>query len=327
MDRGLRAERVLLIDIVTTAAKLAPVALVFGGGAVFARRKIIGAESSKAFSDFAFLFAIPCYLFGSLYASDLRQVFDPAAIAAYLVTALVGMVLVGIGARRLIGADVPGTALRSMAGVQVNTTYFAIPVFVLLFGDAAPIFPTILLQVCVLTVIIIAIMEYGAAQAVPDRPTRAAVTRGVLAALGTPIVIACYLGVAANVANVPVPGWIRDALAFSGNAAAPVALFALGLHLGANGIYLRGTTRDEYALIGFKCVALPLLALAISKYLFGIHGPWLTYLVLIAAMPAPQNLFIFAQRYDTDVDLAAAVVAKTSLIALVLLPAWLLIAR
>ncbi|WP_228000770.1 AEC family transporter [Nocardia australiensis] len=314
-------------NVAATAVKLAPVVLVFGSGVVFARRKVIGSDSSKAFSDFAFLFAIPCYLFGSLYASDLGQVFDPTAIAAYLVTALLGMVIVGVGARRVIGADARGTALRIMAGVQVNTTYFAIPVFVLLFGDAAPIFPTILLQVCVLTVIIIAIMEYGAAQDDSGGTPSAAMMRGVLAALGTPIVIACYLGVGANVANVPVPDWARDALAFSGNAAAPVALFALGLHLGASGLRLRATRRDEYALIIFKCVALPVMAFVISKYLFGIRGPWLTYLVLIAAMPAPQNLFIFAQRYDTDIDLAAAVVAKSSLVALMLVPVWLFVAR
>ncbi|MFE3755598.1 hypothetical protein ACFXO9_14935 [Nocardia tengchongensis] len=37
-------------------------------------------------------------------------------------------------------------------------------------------------------------------------------------------------------------------------------------------------------------------------------------------MPSPQNLFIFAQGYDTDVDLAASVVVKTTLVALLLLP-------
>ncbi|WP_280403877.1 AEC family transporter [Nocardia brasiliensis] len=315
-------------EIATTIGKLAPVALVFGGGVVFARRKIIGAEVSKAFSDFAFLFAIPCYLAGALYSSDLGRLFDPRAIAAYLVTALAGMLAVGFWSRRVTGADSRGIALRIMAGVQVNTTYFAIPVFVLLFGDAAPIFPIILLQVCVLTVVVIAVMEFGAGQDDPggQRPIAAAV-RGIRAALLTPIVVACYLGIGANVAEVPVPHWLLDALAFAGNAAAPIALFAIGLHLGGSGLRLRAAARDEYALIAFKCLVFPLLALLICKYLFGIRGAWLTYSVLIAAMPSPQNLFIFAQRYETDIDLAASIVAKTSLVALVLLPGWLLLAR
>jgi len=60
-----------LSGIAPTAAKLAPVVLVFGAGVVFARRKIIGAETAKVFSDFAFRFAIPCCLFGSLSVRDL----------------------------------------------------------------------------------------------------------------------------------------------------------------------------------------------------------------------------------------------------------------
>ena len=47
--------------------------------------------------------------------------------------------------------------------------------------------------------------------------------------------------------------------------------------------------------------------------------------MLIAAMPAPQNLFTFAQAYDTDVDLAAAVVVKSTVLALGLLPLWRLL--
>ncbi|MFD0718270.1 hypothetical protein [Streptomyces globosus] len=39
-------------------------------------------------------------------------------------------------------------------------------------------------------------------------------------------------------------------------------------------------------------------------------------------MPAPQNLFIFAQRYDVGVDLSAALVIKSSVVALLLLPLW-----
>ncbi|MFE3989863.1 AEC family transporter [Nocardia tengchongensis] len=74
--------------------------------------------------------------------------------------------------------------------------------------------------------------------------------------------------------------------------------------------------------IGFKCVGFPLLALAVARFGFHLAAPWLGYIVMIAAMPSPQNLFIFAQGYDTDVDLAASVVVKTTLVALLLLPIW-----
>ncbi|WP_327146230.1 AEC family transporter [Nocardia sp. NBC_01327] len=309
-----------------TLEKLAPVALICGAGVLFARRKIIDATLSKAFSEFAFRFAIPAYLLGSFYRADLRQVFNPVAIAAYTTTAVLGMIVVATVARTVTRCDARATALRIMAACQVNTTYFAIPVFLLLFGDATPIFPVILLQVCVLTVVVIAIMESTGTPTDPEGTT-GGVRRGLRAAVTTPIVVACYAGIAANLAHLPVPGWATDTLSMAGAAASPVALFALGLHLGGSGIRLRGTSSDEYWLVTMKCLLFPLLAFTLARYVFGIGAPWLTYLTLIAAMPAPQNLFIFAAQYDTDVDLAASVVIKTSVLALLLLPMWAALAH
>lgn len=311
-----------MAGLVSMVAKLVPVAFVFLAGAVFARRGIISSETSKAFSEFAFRFAIPAYLMGSLYTADLRRVFNLPALGAYAATAVVSAGVVAAVAR-LQGHHRRGTALRIMAACQVNTAYVAIPVFALLFGDVTPIFPVILLQVCVLTTIVIAIMESAPADGSAATPSAGgAVPRAVWAALTTPLVLACWVGIAANVAKLPAPHWILDSLSMAGSAASPVALFALGLHLGGAGLRLHGATSDEYWLIAFKCLAFPLLAFAIAHWGFHLSGPWLAYMVVLAAMPSPQNLFIFAQTYDTEVDLAASAVVKSTIAALLLLPLW-----
>ncbi|WP_436502046.1 AEC family transporter [Actinokineospora sp. HUAS TT18] len=301
------------METLAAFGKLVPVALAFGIGAVFARRKVIPAEAAGVFTDFAFLFAIPCYLFGKIYLSDLGHLFDIRAISAYAASAALCVVLIGLLSR----GDARAKALRIMAAVQVNTAYFAVPVFVMLFGNAAPIFPILLLQVCLLSTVVISIMEFGG-----DGGTGRKLLRAVWASLNTPVVLACNLAILLNLLSVPVPTVLLDGFAFVGDSAAPVALFALGLYLGGAGLSIRGTTREEIALIAFKCVIFPLVTLAVCKYVFGVTGDWLKYLVLIAAMPSPQNLFIFAQRYDTEVDLAASVVVKSSVVTLALLPLW-----
>lgn len=206
-----------------------------------------------------------------------------------------------------------------MAGVQVNTAYFAVPVFIMLFGNAAPIFPVLLFQVCVLSLVVISIMELG-------RPATGGpgvrLARAVGASLVTPVVLACNAGILLNLLSVHLPKAVLDSFAFVGDSASPVALFALGLHLGGAGLTIRGTTLEEVWLIAFKCAAFPFIAWAVCRYLFGVEGEWLSYLVLIAAMPAPQNLFIFAQRYDVDVAMSAELVVKSSLASLLLLPLW-----
>ncbi|MER7575456.1 AEC family transporter [Streptomyces sp. NPDC126514] len=300
--------------------KLVPVVLAFGCGVVLARRKVVPAESSKAFADYAFLFAVPCFLFGNIYRSDLGALFDWRALTGYAAAAGAAAVLTGVVARARGVRDPRGVALRIMAAVQVNTAYFAVPVFIMLFGNAAPIFPVLLFQVCVLSLVILSIMELGR----PDRAGSPARRLGsaVTASLMTPVVIACNAGILLNLLPVTVPGVVLDSFGFVGDSASPVALFALGLHLGGSGLTVRGTTPEEMWIIAFKCVGLPLITYAVCRHLFGVEGEWLGYLVLIAAMPAPQNLFIFAQRYDVGVDLSAALVVKSSLVALLLLPLW-----
>ncbi|MFI5978835.1 AEC family transporter [Streptomyces sp. NPDC051452] len=298
--------------------KLAPVVLAFGCGVLLARRKVVPAESSKAFADYAFLFAVPCYLFGNIYASDLGTLFNWRAITGYAVAAGVAVLLIGALAWASGVREPRGIALRVMAAVQVNTAYFAVPVFIMLFGNAAPIFPVLLFQVCVLSLVIISVMELGRADRTGSRSRQLGAAVG--ASLLTPVVVSCNAGILLNLLSVRLPHAVLDSFAFVGDSASPVALFALGLHLGGVGLSVRGTTLEEVCIIAFKCVVFPVLAFAVAYYGFGVRGDWLRYLVLIAAMPAPQNLFIFAQRYEVGVDMSAALVVKSSVVALLLLP-------
>ncbi|MET9885451.1 AEC family transporter [Streptomyces sp. NPDC006430] len=301
--------------------KLVPVLLAFGGGVLLARRKTVPAEASKAFADYAFLFAVPCYLFGNIYASDLGALFNWRAIGAYAAAAGLAVLAVSLTAGAYGMREPRAVALRVMAGVQVNTAYFAVPVFITFFGTAAPIFPVLLFQVCVLSLVIISIMELGRAGPAAGGPGQR-LARAVAASLATPLVLACNAGILLNLLAVHVPKAVLGGAAFVGDSASPIALFALGLHLGGLGLDVRGTSREELALIAFKCLAFPLLAWAVCGLLFGVRGQWLTYLVLIAAMPTPQNLFVFAQRYDVGVDLSASLVIKSSVVSLLLLPVW-----
>ena len=301
--------------------KLEPVALAFGGGAIFARRKIISAEQSKLFVDFTFLFAIPCYLFGNIYRSDLHSLFNWRAIVGYALTAMFCMFLVGGLAYLLTSRESRAIALRVMASVQVNTAYFAVPVFIMLFDNAAPIFPILLFQTCVLSLIVISVMELGGTESVGGPAGR--LVRAIWGSLKTPIIVACNVAILLNLLSVRLPAVLMDGFSFVGNSSSPVALFALGLYLGGAGISIKGTSVEEIWLIAFKCVVFPLTIWVSGNYVFGISGPWLTYLVLIAAMPAPQNLFIFAQRYDVGVDMSASLVVKSSVTTLFLLPLWI----
>jgi malonate transporter and related proteins len=309
------------MEMLEAFGKLFPVALIFIAGIFFAKRNLIAANNSKAFADFAFLLAIPCYLFRNIYRSDLHTLFNWQAMLAYAVSAAICVLLVGFLAFRTTGGNARRIALNLMAGIQVNTAYFAIPVFIMLFGNATPIFPVLLFQVCTLSVVVIAIMEFGIAD--QDKGWLAKLATSVWASLNTPMVIACIVAIIFNLVSLKVPHIILDSFGFIGDSASPIALFALGLHLGGSKNLMKKTNSEEVGLLIFKSAIFPLVTLLICKYVFAIDKVWLSYLVLIAAMPTPQNLFVFAQRYNVAVDMAASIVVKSSIVALLLLPIWI----
>ncbi|MEV0354867.1 AEC family transporter [Nocardia sp. NPDC050697] len=309
--------------VLAAAASVVPIVAVFAGGVIFARRKIIAAADSAVLSEFVFRLAVPAYLFAQLYAADLAVLFEPHSLSVYAATALFAAAVVAAWARFAHRADVRGIALRIMAAVQVNSAYFAIPVLVLFFGDATPILPVLLFQVLVFTMLVVAVMEATTARGGPAPAWRRAAA-GAGRSLLTPVVVACLAAVALNAAAAPVPAVLLRSCEFAGAAAAPVALFALGLYLGGVGLRWRGAAPGENTLVAVKCVLFPLLMWA-AMNLAGVPEPWRGSLVLIAAMPAPQNLFTIAQAYDTDVELAAAAVVKSTILALCLLPMWRLL--
>ncbi|NKY55231.1 AEC family transporter [Nocardia flavorosea] len=305
-----------------TVIQLVPIAVLVVAGWWLAHRKIIAAEVSKPLCDLTFLLLIPAFLFPELYASDLRQLFDIQAIATYAGVSLTGMVIVGGLCRRFTNVGAAGTALRMMAACQINTAYFAIPVFVQLFDDAAPVLPVLVLQVCCQTVLVLIILELAENHRTAGRHPAVSVARSVTAALTTPVVIACAAAIACNIMSLTVPETVLSGLSFAGEAASPVALIALGLHLGGSTLRLRGATPDENAIIVVKCVIFPLMVFGLAEYVLPISDPWPAYLTMLAAMPTPQNVFVLAGRYGGDLDFAGSVVVKTTFVALLLLPVW-----
>ncbi len=308
------------MDLIGAFEKMFPVLFVFFAGVVIARKNYIGAASSSAFANYAFLLAIPCYLFKNLYEIDLQVLFQWNALISYVCSAVICLLFIGFFANRANPSDSRAVAIRIMAGVQVNTAYFAIPIFIMLFGNAAPILPVLLFQVCILSAVIVAIMEFGDPRS--EGSGSGKLIRSAVASLNTPVIMACNAAIAFNLLSIPVPAVVLDGFSFVGNSASPVALFALGLHLGGATGLLRKTSMEEAALIGFKCILFPVITYLVASTVFSVDKAWLAYLVLIAAMPSPQNLFIFAQRYDVEVDLSASIVVKSSIASLILMPFW-----
>ena len=129
-----------------------------------------------------------------------------------------------------------------------------------------------------------------------------------------PFIIATIVGVSAAVLEWQPPlaiGRMVDSLA---GAAAPCALFAMGVTLA-----LRPVSRFPWALgfiVPVKLLVHPLIAWALLWWAGPFDPVWMQAAILLAALPTATNVYVIAQQYDVWVNRASAAVLATTLVSI-----------
>ncbi|KAA5605655.1 AEC family transporter [Roseospira marina] len=163
-----------------------------------------------------------------------------------------------------------------------------------------------------------ALMALAGKQARP--PWR--VARDVVIQIVThPFIVATALGVATAFLGLVPPGPLSRMIDTLAGAAAPCALFAMGVTL-----VLRPLTRVPAALgyiVPVKLVVHPALMLA-GLSLVGPFDPvWTATAVLMASLPTATNVFVIAQQYDVWTERASASILATTVLSVLTVPVLL----
>ena len=122
----------------------------------------------------------------------------------------------------------------------------------------------------------------------------------------SPFIIAVVLGIASAYFQIHPPVAIQKMLAFLQNAAAPSALFIMGVT-----VALRPVTRiapEIPVLLGIKLVVHPLFVWLLLSVIGGFDRVWTFTAVLMAALPPGLNVFVMATQYGVYVERASSVV-------------------
>jgi malonate transporter and related proteins len=111
--------------------------------------------------------------------------------------------------------------------------------------------------------------------------------------------------------NVKLPEPVMAPLTLLGGGAVPVVLLAFGMSLhGSRMLGSGGHTAEILTATVLKSAGMPLVAFLVGHFLFNLDHHMLLGVVLMAALPSAQNVFLFASRYGRGV----AVARETSLL-------------
>jgi hypothetical protein len=269
---------------------------------------------------FAIGIAVPCLLFRAMYELELGAAMRATHMISFYGASIACFVAMALISHRLLRRRPGAAVVAGFAALFGNGVLLGIPIMQRAYDDAAmaAMYALIAFHAPLFYAIGIFSMEFlrrdGAGAA-------GALWRTGRAIFSNPLMIGLGLGLAANLAELPLPGPVYEAIAMLAGAALPVALFALG------GVLTRYAIKAEIGealtISAFSLVVRPALAWLLAGPVFGLPEPFVRAAVVMAAMPPGINGYVFAAMYDRAVGTAASAVVLGTALSLLTITIWL----
>lgn len=287
-----------------------PIFGVILAGYLAGRWRILGGEATAALNAFVSYFALPVLFFGTLARTPVRAVLDPALLAGFS-AAVVATFVMGMVTTRLVSRG--GLAAMSLQGIASswgNVGYMGVPLCLAAFGE--PGLPPAMLTVIVTAVLsmVFGVMLIELEVAAGHGPIRTFL-RAAFNVARNPLPLSIGFGILASWSGLVVPTPVEKWIDLMGAAAAPCALFAIGLFLSDKSIK-SGLAEAGLATL-IKLLLQPLLAALILPFFIDIRSVPGQVALLMAALPTAANAFVLAKQFDISVEQnTAAVLLSTA---------------
>jgi malonate transporter len=263
-------------------------------------------ESGLAWMNFFLLYvSLPALLFGIMSRTPFAELNNPPfLIATTLGTATVFTLAMAVG--RLLGRlSFRESALAGLGGAYGNIGYMGPGLAFAVVGAKAAA-PTALIFCCD-SIFLFSIVPLLVELSDRDHPSLAHAL-GVVARqiVLNPLIVSACAGALAAALHLEFPVAVMNTLAFLQNAAAPVALFALGVT-----VALRPFRRMPWevpAIIAVKLLVHPALVFALMLLLGPFTPEWAVTAVLMASLPPALNVFVIARQFDSWIEPASVAV-------------------
>ena len=127
-----------------------------------------------------------------------------------------------------------------------------------------------------------------------------------------PFILATIVGVGAAALQLRPPVVIDKMLTSLMQAAAPCALFAMGVTVGLRPV--ERVTAEIPVVLAIKLILHPIVVFALLTWIGGFDRVWLMTALLMACLPPALNVYVLAQQYHAHVAQASAIVLIGTLV-------------
>lgn len=291
-------------DLVGLFNLVAPFFGMIGLGFLCAKRARLPEEGLAWLQFFLIYLALPCLFFRLTSAKPIDEFANLrfAAVTTLSTACIFGLSFWVTLARK---APLPQAVMGALAGAYSNIGYMGPPLVLSFLGAeaTAPVALIFVFDTVLLFSLVPALMAFaGVSHRKPLAIAFGVVTRIAM----SPFMLATAAGLLTSWLRWEPPHAIDQMVTWMSNAAAPCALFLLGLS-----VALRPVARisaEVPVLVTAKLIVHPLLVWLLLSALGGFNPIWISSAIVMAALPPALNIFVVANQYRVGAERASAAI-------------------
>ncbi|MGM9606902.1 MAG: AEC family transporter [Oscillospiraceae bacterium] len=302
----------MLSDLLTVVGQVLTLFLMMGVGFVFAKLKWFSKEASSQCTQLILYVVGPCIIITKL------QIEATAAVVHTMLMAALGMALTYVVMIPLVqlmfrreNADT--RVVHRFGMVYANNSFMGLPLLAGVLGEDALLFG-------VISMLVFFIFQW----------THGVLTMGgklnVRSAVLNPGIIAILIGVCLFALGIRLPSPVYNAMDFMGDLNTPLAMVIIGGQMARSDILSVLKKPRLYLTSAIKLVFVPAITCLL---LLPLHLEPLSYCacVVLSACPTAGVTAMFAQIFKRDEETAAQMVTLSTLLSIITLPVFAVIAR
>ncbi len=282
----------------------APILFMMALGYLFKRRNMISAEFIRSGSSLVFNVTLPCLLFLNIATADIAALIQIKLLATAGLITLGSVGLLWIYAHNMAG---PQRGVFVQGAYRGNMGIIGLATIVNAFGHEALAPAGVYLAIMVILYNVLAIAVLSAAQPKAEQ----SLLKGMAYSMfSNPLFLAIVFGLCLALIGLRLPEWLTTSGRYLANMTLPLALLCIGGSLSLD--RLKGNRSLIFQASAAKLVILPLVSVLIGA-LLGFRGLSLGILYLMMATPSATASFVMARQMRGDADLAADIIAITTI--------------
>ncbi|WP_025899202.1 AEC family transporter [Sneathiella glossodoripedis] len=253
--------------------------------------------------------ALPALFFKLLSRTPVEQLASWDFIAANLLVTFTVFVIVLLIALLIMRAGIAEGTIQGLAAAYGNIGYMGPALAILTFGEIAAV--PVALIFCFENVMHFTVAPTMMAFSGREKRNIPSLIQEILKRVFFhPFIIATIIGVGAAIIQFEPPRPVAGLIDYLAQAAAPCALFAMGVSLALRP--LRKVPLELGYVVPANLLLHPLLMYLGLSWAGDFDPVWVYTAVLLAALPTATNVYVLAQQYGVWIERASAAILLTT---------------